>query len=160
MRLPATTAVPAAIPTVSSSGTELMRAVGGRVSAGGGWPTVVARCRFYHADPHPGNILRMRDGRLCYLDFGMMGSIDRATRQALIRATLHMVNREFEELASDFVTLGLLPEDSDATVEEVTASLQGAPPAARRPSPMPLPSGLPRVPPAQVVLHGSCLGTL
>eukprot|EP00892_Ulva_mutabilis_P005960 jgi/Ulvmu1/3736/UM173_0009.1 len=80
---------------------------------------------FYHADPHPGNILRMRDGRLCYLDFGMMGHIDRATRQALIRATLHMVNREFEELASDFVTLGLLPEDSDATVPEITASLRG-----------------------------------
>jgi hypothetical protein len=28
---------------------------------------------FYHADPHPGNLLRMRDGRLCYLDFGMVG---------------------------------------------------------------------------------------
>jgi serine/threonine protein kinase len=27
---------------------------------------------FYHADPHPGNLLRMRDGRLCYLDFGMV----------------------------------------------------------------------------------------
>ena len=91
---------------------------------GGPW-----RCRFYHADPHPGNILRMTDGRLCYLDFGMMGHIDRPTRQALIRATLHMVNREFEELANDFVTLGLLPEDSEATVEEVTAALQGAPPA-------------------------------
>lgn len=98
------------------------------------------RCRFYHADPHPGNILRMTDGRLCYLDFGMMGHIDRATRQALIRATLHMVNREFEELANDFVTLGLLPEDSEATVEEVTAALRGAPLAFAPPSLRPIPS--------------------
>ena len=84
------------------------------------------RCRFYHADPHAGNILRMTDGRLCYLDFGMMGRIDRATRQALIRATLHMVNREFDALATDFVTLGLLPEDTPASREEIIAALQGA----------------------------------
>ena len=82
-------------------------------------------CRFYHADPHAGNILRMTDGRLCYLDFGMMGRVDRATRQALIRATLHMVNREFDALATDFVTLGLLPEDSRASREEIIAALQG-----------------------------------
>jgi ubiquinone biosynthesis protein len=30
---------------------------------------------FFHADPHPGNILVMHDGEVCFLDFGMMGSI-------------------------------------------------------------------------------------
>ena len=30
---------------------------------------------FFHADPHPGNILVMSDGNVCFLDFGMMGSI-------------------------------------------------------------------------------------
>jgi ubiquinone biosynthesis protein len=30
---------------------------------------------FFHADPHPGNILVMNDGNVCFLDFGMMGSI-------------------------------------------------------------------------------------
>ena len=53
---------------------------------------------FYHADPHPGNLLRTRDGRLAYLDFGMCGSVDRRIRQNLMRATLHLVNREFGEL--------------------------------------------------------------
>ena len=33
--------------------------------------------------------------------------------RGLIRATLHMVNREFQELANDFETLGLLPAGSD-----------------------------------------------
>jgi predicted unusual protein kinase regulating ubiquinone biosynthesis (AarF/ABC1/UbiB family) len=79
--------------------------------------------RFYHADPHPGNLLKTRDGRLAYIDFGMMGSIEPSVRQALIRATLHLVNREYERLADDFVALGLLPRGSN--MEEVIPALTG-----------------------------------
>jgi aarF domain-containing kinase len=68
---------------------------------------------YFHGDPHPGNLLRTRDGKLAYLDFGMMGSVDESIRQGLIRATLHLVNREYEALADDFVTLGMLPSNSD-----------------------------------------------
>lgn len=68
---------------------------------------------FYHADPHPGNLLRTKDGKLAYLDFGMMGEVDESIRQGLIRATLHLVNREYKALADDFITLGMLPADSD-----------------------------------------------
>ena len=70
----------------------------------------------------------MTDGRLCYLDFGMMGRIDERTRQGLMRATLHMVNREFDELAKDFVTLGMLPEESKTSQAQIVAALRGAPP--------------------------------
>jgi aarF domain-containing kinase len=80
---------------------------------------------FYHADPHAGNLLRMHDGRLCYLDFGMMARIDERTRQGLVRATLHMVNQEFEQLAEDFVTLGMLPNDP-ARKQQIVQALTGA----------------------------------
>ncbi len=30
---------------------------------------------FFHADPHPGNIILLDDGRLCYIDFGLTGSL-------------------------------------------------------------------------------------
>lgn len=69
----------------------------------------------------------MTDGRLCYLDFGMMGRIDERTRQGLMQATLHMVNREFDELATDFVTLGMLPQESKASHGEIVTALRGAP---------------------------------
>ncbi len=70
---------------------------------------------FFHADPHPGNILAMKDGRLCYLDFGMMSDITQQSRVGLIRAVVHLVNRRFDKLSNDFVQLGFLSEDVDLT---------------------------------------------
>eukprot|EP00271_Cylindrocystis_brebissonii_P009852 TRINITY_DN2529_c0_g1_i1.p1 TRINITY_DN2529_c0_g1~~TRINITY_DN2529_c0_g1_i1.p1 ORF type:complete len:787 (-),score=123.61 TRINITY_DN2529_c0_g1_i1:392-2752(-) len=78
---------------------------------------------FYHADPHPGNLLRTADGKLAYLDFGMMGEIKQDLREALIEASVHLVNREFDALAGDFVNLGLLPPNSK--VDNVAKALTG-----------------------------------
>ncbi len=68
---------------------------------------------FFHADPHPGNILAMKDGRLCYLDFGMMSDITKQSRIGLISAVVHLVNRRFDKLSYDFVQLGFLSEEVD-----------------------------------------------
>ncbi|GMH31612.1 hypothetical protein Nepgr_033456 [Nepenthes gracilis] len=78
---------------------------------------------FYHADPHPGNLLRTYDGKLAYLDFGMMGEFNQELRDGFIEACLHLVNRDFDALARDFVTLGLLPSTADR--EAVTVALTG-----------------------------------
>ena len=66
---------------------------------------------FFHADPHPGNLLALEDGRLCYLDFGMMSEVTRESRTGLIQAVVHLVNRNFGKLSKDFVSLGFLAED-------------------------------------------------
>ena len=66
---------------------------------------------FFHADPHPGNILALKDGRLCYLDFGMMSEVTRESRTGLIRAVVHLVNRKFDKLSKDFVQLGFLSKE-------------------------------------------------
>ncbi len=63
---------------------------------------------FFHADPHPGNLLALADGRLCYLDFGMMSEVTRESRTGLIQAVVHLVNKDFEELSKDFIALGFL----------------------------------------------------
>ena len=57
----------------------------------------------------------MKDGRLCYLDFGMMSDITQQSRVGLIRAVVHLVNRRFDKLSNDFVQLGFLSEDVDLT---------------------------------------------
>lgn len=68
---------------------------------------------FFHADPHPGNILAMKDGRLCYLDFGMMSDISQESRTGLIQAVVHLVNKKFDKLSNDFVQLGFISKDID-----------------------------------------------
>ncbi len=66
---------------------------------------------FFHADPHPGNLLALEDGRLCYLDFGMMSEVTRNSRSGLIQAVVHLVNKNFDKLSQDFVKLGFLSEE-------------------------------------------------
>lgn len=39
---------------------------------------------FFHADPHPGNILVLPENKICFLDFGMMGFITDEDRESLV----------------------------------------------------------------------------
>ncbi|MBD2593598.1 AarF/ABC1/UbiB kinase family protein [Nostoc spongiaeforme FACHB-130] len=86
---------------------------------------------FFHADPHPGNLLATPDGKLAYLDFGMMSEIQPPQRYGLIEAIVHVVNRDFEGLAQDYVKLDFLTPDTDLTpiipaFSRVFADAQGA----------------------------------
>jgi predicted unusual protein kinase regulating ubiquinone biosynthesis (AarF/ABC1/UbiB family) len=68
---------------------------------------------FFHADPHPGNLLATPQGKLAYLDFGMMSTIKPYQRYGLIEAVVHLVNRDFDALAQDYVKLEFLTPDTD-----------------------------------------------
>ncbi len=54
---------------------------------------------FFHADPHPGNILCTRDGKLALLDLGMVSRITPATREHLLRLLLAVGEGRGEEAA-------------------------------------------------------------
>lgn len=47
---------------------------------------------FFHADPHPGNIFYLKDGRVALLDFGMMGRLDPRSQQILTEMLLAIVD--------------------------------------------------------------------
>ncbi|XP_071918183.1 uncharacterized protein [Coffea arabica] len=79
---------------------------------------------FFHADPHPGNLVAMEDGSLAYFDFGMMGDIPRHYRVGLIRVLVHFVNRDSLGLASDFLSLGFIPEGVD--IQSVSDALKAS----------------------------------
>ncbi|MCP9293265.1 MAG: AarF/ABC1/UbiB kinase family protein [Planktothrix agardhii LY1] len=68
---------------------------------------------FFHADPHPGNLLASPEGKLVYLDFGMMSEVKPYQRYGLLEAIVHLVNRDFEGLAKDYVKLEFLKPETD-----------------------------------------------
>ncbi|OIT38207.1 PREDICTED: uncharacterized protein LOC109239715 [Nicotiana attenuata] len=79
---------------------------------------------FFHADPHPGNLVATEDGALAYFDFGMMGDIPRHYRVGLIKVLVHFVNRDSMGLANDFLSLGFLPDGVD--IQSVSDALQAS----------------------------------
>ncbi|WGV28496.1 ABC1 kinase family protein [Halotia branconii] len=68
---------------------------------------------FFHADPHPGNLFAMPDGRMAYIDFGMMDQLEEPTKETLVDALVHLVNKDYTDLAEDFVKLGFLTPDTN-----------------------------------------------
>jgi ubiquinone biosynthesis protein len=65
---------------------------------------------FFHGDPHPGNLFLTTDGRLAYLDFGVMGTLTGAMQETLITAFTSMVFRDAETLAMAVYRAGAVPE--------------------------------------------------
>jgi EmrB/QacA subfamily drug resistance transporter len=61
---------------------------------------------FFHADPHPGNILLLRDGVIGYLDFGTMGRLDRASRRGMQQLFDAMIAGDADEAARAVLKLG------------------------------------------------------
>jgi predicted unusual protein kinase regulating ubiquinone biosynthesis (AarF/ABC1/UbiB family) len=68
---------------------------------------------FFHADPHPGNLFAMSDGRMAYIDFGMMDQLEETTKESLVDALVHLVNKDYGDLATDFVKLGFLTANTN-----------------------------------------------
>lgn len=70
---------------------------------------------FFHADPHPGNLLATRGGDLVYLDFGMMSEAPPYARYAIISHVVHLVNRDYEAMCRDYYTLQFMDPSVDTS---------------------------------------------
>jgi predicted unusual protein kinase regulating ubiquinone biosynthesis (AarF/ABC1/UbiB family) len=68
---------------------------------------------FFHADPHPGNLFALADGRMAYIDFGMMDQMEEYTKETIASSVVHLINKDYVELAADFVKLGFLTPNTD-----------------------------------------------
>ena len=82
------------------------------------------RLGLFHADPHPGNLFVMADGRLCFHDFGQVGLLERRQRQALIEVLQALAVRDAGWLVDAATDLGLLVAGPDRhALEAVLAEL-------------------------------------
>lgn len=66
---------------------------------------------FFHADPHPGNILVMPDGRVCFLDFGIVGRVSDELKSTLAHTLTAIVSRDYDHLIDKYIELGIVPSD-------------------------------------------------
>jgi predicted unusual protein kinase regulating ubiquinone biosynthesis (AarF/ABC1/UbiB family) len=85
---------------------------------------------FFHADPHPGNLFVLPDGRMAYIDFGMMDQLEQYTKETIASSIVYLINKDYAELAANFVKLGFLTPDTDImpiapALEEVLGEAMG-----------------------------------
>ena len=79
---------------------------------------------FFHADPHPGNLLVMDSGHLAFFDFGMVGRISTKLQSQMIDAFFHVVSRDVKGLGQDIINLDFLKPGVDPeTVRPVVERL-------------------------------------
>jgi ubiquinone biosynthesis protein len=80
---------------------------------------------FFHADPHPGNILAMPSGQIGFIDFGIVGRVSPELRETMANTFLALIRKDFDNLIDQYIELGLIPEhvDLEAFRKEFKADL-------------------------------------
>lgn len=77
---------------------------------------------FFHCDPHPGNLLVDKHGRLVLIDFGLCTEVEQPDTKGMTSAIVHLMQGDVAELIKDAIALRFLPEDVD--YEELLPALQ------------------------------------
>ncbi len=79
----------------------------------------------FHADPHPGNLFELPDGRLCLHDFGSIGFLDPASRAALAQLIEGLVVSDAATVLDAVVAMGFIegPIDRHAYLRGISEIL-------------------------------------
>ncbi|WP_052352888.1 ABC1 kinase family protein [Neobacillus dielmonensis] len=68
---------------------------------------------FFHADPHPGNLLVKRDGTLCFIDFGMVGTVSDHMRSNMVKLAMDIYLKDAGGIVDALAQLGFLRKNAD-----------------------------------------------
>jgi len=68
---------------------------------------------FFHADIHPGNIIVLKDGRLGFIDFGMVGTLTSDLRYNFGNILIGMMQRESTKVVRAIIRMGVVPDNVD-----------------------------------------------
>ncbi len=73
---------------------------------------MMLRDGLFHADPHPGNIFVLPDGRLGLVDFGIMGRVTEENMELFANIFVALAEHDYDALVRQYVNLGFLSEES------------------------------------------------
>ncbi|MBI5885637.1 MAG: 2-polyprenylphenol 6-hydroxylase [Deltaproteobacteria bacterium] len=76
----------------------------------------------FHADLHPGNLFVRDDGVIVYLDFGIVGRLDRDLRHYLANMLYYLVRKDYYRMAVLHREMGLI--DQDVSIAEFEEALR------------------------------------
>ena len=72
---------------------------------------MVLRDGLFHADPHPGNIFVLSDGRIGLVDFGIMGRVNGDNMEHFANLFIALSEHDYDTLVRQYVNLGFLSEE-------------------------------------------------
>jgi ubiquinone biosynthesis protein len=68
---------------------------------------------FFHADPHPGNILVLKDGTIAFLDFGIVGRINPGMLTHIANVFICILERDYERLVHEYLMVGFVTAETN-----------------------------------------------
>ena len=77
---------------------------------------------YFHADMHQGNLLVDNSGQLIFIDFGIMGRIDKINRRFLAEILYGFIQRDYIKVAQVHIAAGLVPQN--VNTEELAQALR------------------------------------
>ncbi|KAL4620670.1 hypothetical protein ACB092_06G172000 [Castanea dentata] len=93
------------------------------------WFGSLLACESFHADVHAGNLWLLRDGRIGFLDFGIVGRISPKTWAAMEIFLASIATEEYDSMASSLIEMGATNKDIDTKafardLEKIFSSIQ------------------------------------
>ncbi|CAN1297513.1 Uncharacterized aarF domain-containing protein kinase At5g05200, chloroplastic [Linum perenne] len=93
------------------------------------WFGSLLACESFHADVHAGNLWLLRDGRIGFLDFGIVGRISPKTWEAMEMFLGSITTEEYDSMASALTEMGATNKSVDTTafardLEKIFSSLK------------------------------------
>ncbi|XP_015689552.2 protein ACTIVITY OF BC1 COMPLEX KINASE 3, chloroplastic [Oryza brachyantha] len=77
-----------------------------------------------HADPHPGNLRYTPEGRVGFLDFGLLCMMEKKHQNAMLSSIMHIVNGDWASLVYDLTEMDVVPPRTN--LRRVTMDLEDA----------------------------------
>ncbi|MFB6349336.1 ABC1 kinase family protein [Moraxella sp. ZJ142] len=78
----------------------------------------------FHADLHAGNLMRLTDGRIAFLDFGLMGAIEPSSLQACFELVQSLQNNDYHGMARAMVNIGMTHSMDKMNLERLADDLK------------------------------------